>query len=138
MRRAKVAVPPSLAIAKAKRIAESMEIPENEFKASWQRLKRFRSRRGLEQMLLHGEEAEVDKEDPALLEQLDPALYKSFLQLKEQVFLANFVDIDATAEFDGLVNDFDKLESRMRKLIRLQREKQSCSLKQLTLHDYFH
>jgi hypothetical protein len=33
----------------------------------------------------------------------------SLLQLKEQVFLANFGDIDATAEFDGLVNDFDKL-----------------------------
>jgi hypothetical protein len=42
------------------------------------------------------------------------------------------------AEFDGLVNDFDKLESRMRKLIRLQRQKQSRSLTQLTLHDYFH
>ena len=66
------------------------------------------------------------------------SLYKSLLQLKEQVFLANFGDIDATAEFDGLVNDFDKLESRMRKLIRLERQKQSRSLTQLTLHDYFH
>jgi hypothetical protein len=88
------------------------------------------------------EQFEYDREGVSQEEEMEFAgfnsLYKSLLQLKEQVFLANFGDIDATAEFDGLVNDFDKLESRMRKLIRLERQKQSRSLTQLTLHDYFH
>ena len=65
-------------------------------------------------------------------------LYESLLQLKEQIFVANFGEIDGAAEFDGLVHDFDKLESRMRKLIRLEQQKKSRSLSQLTLHDYFH
>jgi hypothetical protein len=41
MRRAKLLVPPSLAIAKAKNIASSLSISEFKFKASWQWLNQF-------------------------------------------------------------------------------------------------
>jgi hypothetical protein len=44
---AKLPVPPSLAIAKAKIIASSLSIPKSDFKASWQWLSRFKARRGL-------------------------------------------------------------------------------------------
>ena len=71
MRRAKLPVPPSLVIVKAKRIAQQLSILEGDFKASWQWLSRFRKRRGLQKILLHGEGAEVDKEDPKLLAALD-------------------------------------------------------------------
>ena len=94
MRRAKLVVPLPLAIVKATTIAESMEIPENEFKGSWQWLKRFRSQRGLEQILLHGEGAEVDKEDPALLEQLE-ALYAIIAEYQPE----NVFNMDETGLF---------------------------------------
>jgi hypothetical protein len=42
MRRAKLSVPPSLAIAKAKSIASGLSIPESDFKASWQWLSQSR------------------------------------------------------------------------------------------------
>ena len=71
MRRAKLPHMPSLAIAKAKSIASSLSIPESDFKASWQWLSRFRARRGLQKMLLHGEGAEVNKNDPELLAALE-------------------------------------------------------------------
>ena len=71
MRRANLPVPPSLAIAKAKSIATSLSIPEADFKASWQWLSRFRVRRGLQKMLLHGEGAEVNKSDPELMMELE-------------------------------------------------------------------
>jgi hypothetical protein len=47
MRRAKLLVPPSLAIAKAKSIASTLSISDLDFKASWQWLSRFRTHRGL-------------------------------------------------------------------------------------------
>ncbi|CAL8108706.1 unnamed protein product [Calicophoron daubneyi] len=71
MRCAKLEVPPALAIAKAKQIALSMDMNGCVFKASWQWLKNFRERRGLESMMLHGEGAKVDKNDPQLLEKLN-------------------------------------------------------------------
>ncbi len=67
MRRANLPVPPSLAITKAKSIASSLSIPKTDFKASWQWLSRFRVRRGLQKMLLHGEGAEVNKSDLGLM-----------------------------------------------------------------------
>ena len=67
MRNAKLPVPPSLIIVRAKRIARQLSIPEGE----WQWLSRFRERRGLQKVRLHGEGAEVDKEDPNLLAALD-------------------------------------------------------------------
>jgi hypothetical protein len=48
-------VAPSLAIAKPKQIAASLSIPEDDFKASWQWLRKFRTRTGLQEILLHGE-----------------------------------------------------------------------------------
>jgi hypothetical protein len=71
MHRANLPIPPSLAIAKVKSIASSLSIPETNFKASWQWLCRFRVRRGLQKMLLHGEGAEVNKSDLGLLAALD-------------------------------------------------------------------
>ncbi len=44
---ARLPVPPSLAIAKAKSIASTLSIFYSDFKASWQWLSRFRTRRGL-------------------------------------------------------------------------------------------
>ena len=42
-----------------------------DFKASWMWLSRFRDRKELQGVYLHGEGGEVNKEDPALLEQLN-------------------------------------------------------------------
>lgn len=64
-------VAPSLAVAKAKQIAASLSITEDDFKASWQWLQNFRIRKGLQEILLHGEGGKVDKNDPVLLAQLD-------------------------------------------------------------------
>jgi len=47
MRRARLLVLPSLAIAKAKNIASTLSIFDSNFKVSWQWLSRFRTRRGL-------------------------------------------------------------------------------------------
>ena len=71
MRRASLPVPPTLAILKAKKIAEQLSIPQDDFKPSWRWFSRFRERRGLQQLLLHGEGAEVDRENPNLLEALE-------------------------------------------------------------------
>jgi hypothetical protein len=71
MRCANLPVSPSLAIAKAKSIALSLSIPETDFKAFWQWLSRFKVRKGLQKMLLHGEGAEVNKSDPGLLATLN-------------------------------------------------------------------
>jgi hypothetical protein len=64
MRRAKLHVLPSLAITKAKNIASNLSIPEPDFKASWQWLRQFRARCGLQKMLLHEEGAKVNKNGP--------------------------------------------------------------------------
>ena len=71
MRLASLPVAPSLAMLKAKKIADQLSISQDNFKASWQWFSRFRERRGLQQILLHGEGAEVDRESPSLLEALD-------------------------------------------------------------------
>ena len=57
-----------------------MGILPEDFKASWQWLHRFRTRKNIASMLLHGEGAEVDKNDPELL---------SALQVLEAI-IANF------------------------------------------------
>jgi Tc5 transposase DNA-binding domain len=68
MQRSKLTIPPSLTIAKAGEIVEFMGF--DDFKASWQWSKRFRTLRGLNSMTLQGEAGEVDKDDPDLLERL--------------------------------------------------------------------
>jgi hypothetical protein len=94
MRRAKLPVPPSLAIAKAKSIASTLSISDSDFKASWQWLSRFRTRRGLQKMLLHGEGAEVDKNDPKLLSALEE-LYSIIAQYDPE----NVYNMDETGLF---------------------------------------
>jgi hypothetical protein len=71
MRCAKLLVSSSLTIAKVKSSASSLSIPESNFKASWQWLSRFGAHRGLQKMFLHGEEAEVNKNDSKLLTALE-------------------------------------------------------------------
>jgi hypothetical protein len=79
MCRAKLPIPPSLTIAKAKNVAYSLSIPKSDFKASWQWLSRFRARHGLQKMLLHEEGTEVNKNNPELLATLKE-LYRIIAQ----------------------------------------------------------
>jgi hypothetical protein len=69
MRCASLPVPASLTLLEAKIIAQELSI--SDFKASWQWLKHYRERKGLKELLLHGEGGEVDKNDPELLAALD-------------------------------------------------------------------
>jgi hypothetical protein len=94
MRRANLPVPPSFAIAKAKSIALSLSIPKTDFKASWQWLRRFRVRRGLQKMLLHEEGTEVNKSDLGLLAALDD-LYAIIAQYDPK----NVYNMDETGLF---------------------------------------
>ncbi len=91
---ANLLVPPSLAIAKAKNIASSLLISETDFKAFWQWLSRFRVRRQLQKMLLHGEGAEVNKSDPQLLAALND-LYTIIAQYDPE----NIYNMDETSLF---------------------------------------
>ena len=43
----------------------------DDFKASWQWFSRFRERLGIQQLLLHGKGAEVDRESPDLVAALN-------------------------------------------------------------------
>ncbi len=94
MRHARLHVPPSLAIVKAKSIASTLSISDSDFKASWQWLSRFRTCRGLEKMLLHGKGAEVDKNDLELLSALEE-LYSIIAQYD----LENIYNMDKTGLF---------------------------------------
>jgi hypothetical protein len=104
MRRANLLVPPSLAIAKAKSIASNLSIPETDFKASWQWLRRFRVRRGLQKMLLHEEGAEVNKSDLGLLAALDD-LYAIIAQYDPE----NIYNMDETGLFFRLLPRYSLL-----------------------------
>ncbi len=104
MRRANLPAPPSLAIAKAKSIALSLSIPETDFKASWKWLRRFRMRRGLQKMLLHGEGAEVNKSDLGLLAALDD-LYAIIAQYDPE----NVYNMDETGLFFRLLPRYSLL-----------------------------
>jgi hypothetical protein len=98
MRRARLLISPSLAIAKAKNIASTLSIFDSDFKASWQWLSCFRTRRGLQKMLLHGEGAEVDKNDPELLSTLEE-LYSIIVQYDPK----NVYNMDETGLFFRLL-----------------------------------
>jgi hypothetical protein len=104
MRRANLPIPPSLAIAKTKSIASSLSIPETDFKASWQWLSRFKMRRGLQKMLLHGEGTEVNKSDPGLLATLND-LYAIIAQYD----LENVYNMDETGLFFRLLPRYNLL-----------------------------
>ena len=104
MRQANLPIPPSLAIAKAKNIASSLSISEDDFKASWQWLSRFRVRRGLQKVLLHGEGAEVNKDDPELLEALQ-GLYAEI----DRYDAENIYNMDETGLFFRLLPRYSLL-----------------------------
>lgn len=104
MRRASLPVPPSLAIAKAKSIASSLSIPESDFKASWQWFSRFRVRSGLQKIILHGEETEVNKNDPELLAALEN-LYAIIAQYDAE----NVYNMDETGLFFRLLPRYSLL-----------------------------
>jgi hypothetical protein len=111
MRRAKLPVPPSLTIAKAKSIASSLCNPKSNFKASWQWLSRFKAHYGLQKMLLHREGAKVNKNDLELLVALEE-LYKIIAQYDPK----NIYNIDETDLFFQLLSRY---------------------LRQMTIHDIF-
>ncbi len=71
MRHAKLLVPPSLTIAKAKNIAFNLSISESNIRASWQWLSQFRACHGLQKMFLHEQGVEVNKNNPQLLAALE-------------------------------------------------------------------
>ncbi len=98
MRSAKLPIPPSLAIAKAKNIAFSLSILKSNFKASWQWLSQFRACRGLQKMLLHGEGTEVNKNDLELLVALEE-LYGIIAQYDPK----NVYNMDETGLFFRLL-----------------------------------
>jgi hypothetical protein len=98
MRLAKLPVPPSLTIAKAKSIASSLSNLESDFKASWQWLNRFKARRVLQKMLFHEEGAEVNKNDPELLAALEE-LYGIIAQYDPE----NVYNMDETGLFFWLL-----------------------------------
>ena len=104
MRCASLPVPPSLAIAKAKNIAFTMSIPESEFKASWQWLSQFRVRHGLQKMMLHGEGAEVNRNDPDLLQALE-----NLYTLINQYDAENVYNMDKTGLFFRLLPRYSLL-----------------------------
>ena len=98
MRRANMPVPPSLAIVKAKQIAAELSISQDDFKASWQWFNRFRARHGLQKVLLHGEGAEVQKDDPELL-----AALSDLSAIIEQYDPENVNNMDETGLFFRLL-----------------------------------
>jgi len=106
MRRARLPVPPSLAIAKTKSIASTLSISDSDFKASWQWLSHFMTRRGLQKMLLHGEGAEVDKNDPELLSALEE-LYSIIARYDPE----NVYNMDETRLFFRLLPKYSILMS---------------------------
>ena len=93
---ANLPVSPSLAILKAKKIAEELLISQDDFKASWQWFSQFRERRVIQQLFLHGEGAEVDRENPDLVEALDK-LYAKISKYD----LENVYNMDEQAYFFG-------------------------------------
>ena len=114
MRRDKLGVPPSLAIAKARKIALDMKIYKDDFKASWGWLSNFRKRRGLGEMLLHGE--------------------GTLLGFEEQL-LCPEVQEEAGEGFQDLYKKYQALSRSMRALMHSSKAKKARSSRQATLHD---
>jgi hypothetical protein len=106
MRRARFPIPPSLAITKAKNIAFTLSIFDSDFKASWQWLSCFRTRRGLQKMLLHGEGVEVDKNDLELLSTLEESYFNIAQYDPENVY-----NMDETGLFFRLLPRYSILMS---------------------------
>jgi hypothetical protein len=104
MRRANLLVSPSLAIATTRSIALNLSILEMDFKATLQWQSRFRVRRRLQKMLLHGEGVEVNKSDLGLLVALDD-LYAIIAQYDFE----NVYNMDKTSLFFHLLPKYNLL-----------------------------
>jgi hypothetical protein len=104
MHRAKLLVPPSLTIAKAKSIASGLSISESDFKASWQWLSRFKTHRGLQKILLHREGAKVNKNNSELL-----AVLKELYKIIAQYDPKNVYNMDETGLFFRLLPRYSLL-----------------------------
>ena len=67
------------------------------------------------------------------------ALYKNFLQIKQQINLQNFVNIGADDKYDNFSCAFENIDQIFRQLSRIEHKKKEecCPKVQLTLHDYF-
>jgi hypothetical protein len=102
MRRVPLPVPPMLVIQKAKSMATDMSIEG--FKASWQWLHKFRQRKGIKSVMLHGEGAEVDKENPELLHALSK-LYEKISKYEPE----NVYNMDETGLFFRLLPRYSML-----------------------------
>jgi hypothetical protein len=101
MRQLKLELPPTLVIAKAREISNTLNIAEGGFKASWFWLENFRARKGLGSILLYGEEAEIDKESPESLSRLN-RLYDVIRQYPAQ----NVYNMDETGLFIRLLPQY--------------------------------
>ncbi len=75
-----------------------LSIPESNFKTSWQWLSQFRAHRALQKMFLHGEGAEVNKNDLELL-----AVLKEFYEIITQYDPENVYNMDEIGLFFRLL-----------------------------------
>jgi hypothetical protein len=98
MRCAKLLVPPSLVLAKARSIAPSLSILESNFKSFWQWLSRFRAHYGLQKIPLHGEGAKVNKNNLELL-----AVLKELYEIIVEYDLENVYNMDEISFFFRLL-----------------------------------
>ena len=70
-RRLSIALPPSVIMEKARRLATQMNICDDDFKATWGWFRKFRHRQCLNTISLYGEGGAVDRNDPQLLASLE-------------------------------------------------------------------
>ena len=70
-RRLSIALPPSVIMEKARRLATQMNICDDDFKATWGWFRKFRHRQCLNTISLYGEGGAVNRNDPELLASLE-------------------------------------------------------------------
>jgi len=92
-------VSPSMLKFKAKQIAKSLGIGDEEFSASNGWYMRFRNCWNIGVMLLHGEGGEVDKNDPVLIQKLE-----ELKQLIDKYAYKNVYIMDETGLFYPLIS----------------------------------
>ena len=104
IRKINVVLSPSLVMLKARKIAEKCLISRNNFKASWGWFRNFRLRKGIKCSFLYGEEGEINKNDPILLEKLE-SLYENIKSYDPE----NIYNMDETALFYRLLPRYSVL-----------------------------
>ena len=104
IREVKLPLSPSLTLVKARKIADKLSIPADEFSASWNWLSRFKERRGLKTAVLYGEGGDVDQNDEATLCELR-ILYDIIAEYDPQ----NVYNMDETGLFYRLLPQYSIL-----------------------------